>query len=192
MQRKTVVLFTIFILFCSLEYGKTFSISGQAKMILKITSYDKGIANRISDNIIKIGLISPLSNPEMVSKTDEVKKTLLKFKKVKISGHHFDVVKFNFETPGTLESFLTQNKINVLYIMSGDDANLGTISKLCRRYKIFSITNSKRYVEKGLSIGFEINSKGKLEIYSNKKSIKAEQLTLASGLLMISKVLEGN
>ncbi len=184
-----VVMIAIFLFSTSISIAKEFSISGQAKMILKITSYDENIEQRILSDTINIGIVAHKSNEDLIKKTKELESYLLKFKRVKISGLNFKTFNFIYDDAAEIDDFIKSSGISVLYIMKGNDQYITTIYTICRKNRILSLTNSVEYVKKGISIGFEINSTGKLEIYSNINSIKKEKISFSSGLLMIAKVV---
>jgi len=87
-----------------------------------------------------------------------------------------------------LDSLLSLDRVDVLYIAPLRAVNVEQITALSRKYHILTITGVPEYIPAGVSVGVELKG-GKPQIVINTTAAKAEGADFSSQLLKIVKVV---
>ena len=158
-------------------------ISSQAKLLLKVLSYDTNLAER-SGGGIHIAVI----HKEGVDASTIVS-AFLSAGKDKVAGLSVSAQAVPFISVQKLLEIVDKHSFNTLYVHPSTIAALSSIQQVARGKKIVSIGGSKALVEQGVSLGVYMK-KDVPRLVVNERSAKVEGLDLKPAIRLISTIIK--
>ena len=162
----------------------------QADMLIKILGYDRTLLQN-SFEVVRVGIIYEESNAASISEFQGISDNLFDLmsagrtvggKKVTFSGVAFKNSDYFLDTVHNLN-------VNVLYITSGNDANLAYILRTAQNEGILTFSCVPYYLDRGVASGVE-EIDGGLKVVIHLTAAKAQGADFKAELLKISRVIQ--
>ncbi len=89
----------------------------------------------------------------------------------------------------SLHRFISENKVNALYVTPLRAASIWSIADICRKNKVISFTGVHAYVKNGLSVGIASKDEKPI-ILVNLEAAKAEGANFSAQFLKLVEIIE--
>ncbi|OIP38867.1 MAG: hypothetical protein AUK47_10880 [Deltaproteobacteria bacterium CG2_30_63_29] len=159
----------------------------QVLILARALAYDRNLKDKAGD-AVTIALVYKDGDGASKSQMQEISAAIASGKKLRISGLPIKtvVVAFGIED---LDSTLTNEGVDAVYICSGLANDLDSITALTRQKQIASLADDKVYAKQGVSVVVVAEGQ-KASLVINLKASKAEGLDLSSELLELAEVIK--
>jgi hypothetical protein len=159
----------------------------QFPLFLKILTFDRHFKTRVRDEIV-IGILYQKKFRASLNVKNAFLNAVDESSIKTIEGLPIRCVPIEIEDD-TLESALSQNRVNLLYVAPVRAVNVEDITFVSRAKQVVTFTGVPDYVELGLAVG--IGAKGERPlIIINLPAAKAEGADFRSQLLRLAKVIQ--
>jgi len=187
--RVICLICTLIFLWTATSYAQKMAIpiEVQYPLFLKILTFDRNLEERVGDEIV-IGIAYQMMFKGSLKAKEELEKTIKKSPIKEIQDIPIRQVSINMDK-NNLESIISKNEVDILYIAPMRALDMGKITKLSRTKKILTLTGVPDYVESGITVGLSTKG-GKPLIMVNLASAKAEGSDFSSQLLKLAKVIK--
>jgi hypothetical protein len=158
----------------------------QITLLPKILASNKSLSPD-EDNVVKVGI---LYNSE-IRNSITVKNNIVRgFNNKNDNSNPWSItlIPLDISEIENLQYEMRNNNIRVLYITPIRAYDLEKITQICRKEKIITITGVARYLDYGVSVGFDIIN-NKLKISVNLESAKEEGANFSSHFLKIANII---
>lgn len=160
----------------------------QYSLITKILAFDRNLDNRSYEKIV-IGIVYQRKYRVSLLAKEKLEKTFDNSEIKQIANIPIEIKSLDLSDMASLSRFISENKVNVLYVTPLRAASIQSISEMCRKNKVISFTGVPEYVNDGLSVG--IASKGgKPIILVNLEAAKAEGANFSARFLKLVEIIE--
>jgi hypothetical protein len=153
----------------------------QATIIAKVLAYDRSFKNRRSARVGVLVKAEDGSSAELVDAFRGLGPGAAQ-------GTAFVATRRRYKDPADLTSWMTVEKIDVLYVGPGLDGDLESIRGAARQSKAVTVTPVRAFVERGLAIGV-VSRGAKPGIVVNRAAAAAAGMDLDAKLLSLAEVL---
>ena len=160
----------------------------QVLILTRALSYDDGIKGRAGEEIT-IAVLSKAGNQPSDAMSAVMLKAFRAIGGLKVQGLPLKITGLTYTNATALATAVANQKVDVLYICAGLEADLPAIIETTRKNKVVSIGSRQDHVERGLSIGvFPIDAKPTIMV--NHPASKSEGIVFSSDLLRLAKVIK--
>jgi YfiR/HmsC-like len=160
----------------------------QVLILTRALSYDDSIKGRAGEEIT-IAVLAKAGNTASETMSAVMLKAFRAIGGLKVQSLPLKITALIYTNPATLAAAVSIQKVDVLYVCAGLEADLPAIIDTTRKNKVVSIGSRRDHVERGLSIGV-IPIDGKPTIMVNHPASKSEGSTFSSDLLRLAKVIK--
>lgn len=189
MTKKFLYLIILVTLLFSSVHSQTMDIpiETQFPIFLKILTYDRNLQQRAGDGL-NILIVYQKNFRTSFSAYEKIREVLRKIdintiENIPIKYSYLDIDEFS------LQSTITRNKVNVIYLCPLRGVSLESITSLTRERGILSFSGVPDYVDSGIAIGLELKGE-RTQILINLTAAKAERSDFSSQLLKLCKIIE--
>ena len=187
---KRIGLILLIFLWATMSWAQEMAVAVNTQFTLfsKILAFDRNLKTRRHDEIV-IGIVYQSRFRTSLNVKNEILRIAGEYSTRKIEGIPIRYIPIDLGDETDLESAISTNSVNVLYIAPLRVLEIAGITRISRAKRIITLTGVPDYVESGLAIG--IGTKGeKPQILINLAAAKAEGANLSSELLKLSKVIK--
>lgn len=151
--------------------------------------YDKNFGIRTEDTLI-IGILYFPEEPKSMREALKLYKALIAYKSTTPDNPEMSTFLFSCSSISSLESVISIDKIDLLYITSGRKSIIRDATKITQSLKVFSFTSHPDYVAE-CGVSFSVGYKdGRPKIYLNLSSAKAEGADFSSKFLRVANIVD--
>lgn len=162
--------------------------SRQASILTRALAYNKDLKERAGDAIV-LAVLYRAGTQTSETMSNDIYRAFQALESYSIRGLPFRVVRVPYEGPGSLKANIREQGIDVVYVCSGFDSEVGPLVSTTRESKVLSMSGVADYVVRGLSIGvFVVDAKP--TIYLNMGATKAEGAEFTPDFVKVAKVVE--
>jgi hypothetical protein len=159
----------------------------QAAILTRMLNYDRALKSRAGDTVV-IAVIAKPQDRTSAQTQAEMIKAISALLSDKVQGLPLAVVSGDYKDPADLAAWLTQKKVQVLYVAPGLAKELDGIRGVCAEMKIVSVSAVRDFVERGLVAGIVLKE-NRPRILVNLPAATAAGLDLDPKLLALSEVI---
>ena len=160
----------------------------QWSLICKLLPFDRNLTFRSGDKIV-IGIFYQDRYRLSLNVKNEMCETIEKNPDLTIAGLPCKYVALDLGNLDSIDSLVSAEGVNLAYVAPLRAVDLTTITDLCRKSHILSITGVPEYVEQGISLGFGLKG-DKPTILINREASYAEGADFSSQLLKLAKAVK--
>jgi len=163
LRRLTLSFFILCIIvfgtFPVLSQEKTAPVMNQVTYFINILGRARSI-QELAGSGLNIGVVG---TSDAMAQLDEIFTVLSRYKTRKAGAVQIaEIVKITYSDKSQLENEVKSKNIKALFVAPGNSGNINLISQITRFYRILSFTSVGEYVQKGISVGIDENSKLKV------------------------------
>jgi hypothetical protein len=119
----------------------------QAKLFLKICSYDENLPTEV----LRVGIAYPAADTETGS---QIVNTFRSLEKMKVNGRRIETVALGYTKPGDIEAAAKAQSFYGLFVTStASAADIPAIREIAKRNHVFTFGQDDRFVAAGLTAG---------------------------------------
>ena len=171
----------------TLAEDKEVPLNLQLKHLFTALEYDKNFSIRMDDSLI-IGILYFPEEHNSRGEALELYKALKAYKSETPDNLQMSAFLFSSGSISSLESIISIDKIDLLYISSGRKSIIRNVTKVTQSKKVFSFTSHPDYVADcgvSMAVGYKENNP---KIYLNLSSAKAEGADFNAKFLRIANI----
>lgn len=105
------------------------------------------------------------------------------------SGPDARIVEIDYRDPVALQSALTQERIDIVYVTRLRAVDIRDVAAVTRAARTLTCTGVAEYVSLGVSVGIELRD-GRPKILVNRKASRQEGATFTSELLKLARLVD--
>jgi hypothetical protein len=190
-QKFFIAVLLVIIIFANyaLAEDKEVPLNLQVKNLFTALEYDKNFSTRMEDTLI-IGILYFPEEPNSRREALELYKVLKAYKSEPLVNLQMSAFLFSCGSISSLESIISIDKIDLLYISSGRKNIIRNMTKVTQSKKVFSFTSHPEYVSEcgvSMAVGYKDHNP---KIYLNLSSAKAEGADFNAKFLRIANIVE--
>ena len=186
----TLLVVTIFANYTIAE-DKEVPFNLQVKNLFTALEYDKNFSIRTDDTLI-IGILYFPEEPNSIKEALALYKALKTYKSKTLDNLQMSSFLFSCSSISSLESIISIDKIDLLYISLGRKSIIRNMTKVTQSKKVFSFTSYPDYVSEcgvSMAVGYEDDNP---KIYLNLSSAKAEGADFNAKFLRVANIIDEN
>ena len=161
----------------------------QIKNIFTALNYDNNFKTRADDSLT-IGILYFPEEPNSRREALELYKVLKAYKSKALDNLQMSAFLFSSGSISSLESIISIDKIDLLYISSGRKSIIRNVTKVTQSKQVFSFTSHPEYVSEcgvSMAVGYKDNNP---KIHLNHSSAKAEGADFIAKFLRVANVVD--
>ena len=160
----------------------------QVLILARALSYDDEIKSRAGDDV-HVAVVSKPGNGTSEAMAAAMQKAFRGIGTVKVQGLPLRLSTLVYSSGAALASAVSGQRIDVLYICAGLEADLPAIIEVSRKNHALSIGSREDHMVRGLALGV-LPVEGKPTIIVNLGAARAEGAAFSSDLLRLAKVIK--
>jgi hypothetical protein len=161
----------------------------QVKHLFTALNYDNNFKIR-TDDTLNIGILYFPDKTNSRREALKLYKTLKAYKNKEADNLTITTSLFSYDSVRSLESIISIEKIDLLYISSGRKRIIRNVTKITQSRKVFSFTSHPDYVSEcgvSMAVGYKENNQ---KIYLNLSSAKAEGADFSAKFLRVANIVD--
>jgi hypothetical protein len=173
----------------ALAQDKEVPLNLQVKHLFTALEYDKNFSIRMDDSLI-IGILYFPEKTHSRREALELYKALKAYKSKTPANLKMRTFIFSCGSINSLESIISIDKIDLLYIASGRKSVIRNVTKVTQSKKVFSFTSHPEYVSEcgvSMAVGYKEHNP---KIHLNLSSAKAEGADFNAKFLRIANMVD--
>jgi len=175
----------------TLAESKEVSLNLQVKHFFTSLKYNKNYKAK-NDDTLNIGILYFSDKTNSRREALKLYKTLKADKNKEADNLTITTSLFSYDSVRSLESIISIEKIDLLYISSGRKRIIRNVTKITQARKVFSFTSHPDYVSEcgvSMAVGLKDN---KPKIYLNHSSAKREGADFSAKFLRVAEIVDKN
>ena len=173
----------------ALAEDKEVPLNLQVKHLFTALQYDNNFQTRTEDTL-KIGILYFSDKANSRREALKFYKTLKAYKKEEADNLKTTTSLFSYGSVRSLESILTIEKLDLLYISSGRKSIIRNVTKLTQAKQVFSFSSHPEYIAEcgvSMTVGYQEHNP---KIHLNLSSAKAEGADFNAKFLRIANIVD--
>ncbi|MDO9548057.1 MAG: YfiR family protein [Candidatus Marinimicrobia bacterium] len=159
----------------------------QLSLFTKILTFDKNLEQRSSDSLrIAVVYQKLYRHSDNTWEAFFSAAEMLKLRQIK--GIPVLLLPHDLHTTAELREFISEQKINIIYIAPLRAAPVNEITDISRELKVLSLSGVTDYMKHGVSVGLDIKG-DRPEILINQNNASREGADFSSRLLHLAKII---
>ncbi len=130
----------------------------QAKLLLKVLSYDKTLQQRVGKQL-SIGVLFDPDNAVSTAVARDGYTAFHQLRKFTVQGMKVTATMLAYRGGKELAAYMKEHGINTLYVTPGLDDALSTVLRVSRAMESNTITGVEKYVTAGVAVGVVLRGK---------------------------------
>lgn len=163
-------------------------VSVQVPLLTKILSFERNTRSSVTKELVVLVLYQRNFRNSLNVK-NSIEKQLDGKSLPEFSGASAKVLSFALDSDADLRQYLSQHKVNFIYVAPVRAYNINNITSISRSRKILTGSGVVDFINNGISIGIDIKSE-KPEIVINLAAAKQEGADLSSQLLKMARIIK--
>lgn len=161
----------------------------QVPIILKILSFDRNFSRKM-DPALRIAIVYAPQDPVSNQAQRDVARALDQYAAITIKKRPITYISLAYRNAQGLDEIAAAGRVNVFYIMPGNNAHLQALLRVSQTHQITTVTGVPDYVKQGVAVGVGVKKNRKPRLLINLPASKSEGSLFDANVLRLATVLK--
>ncbi len=163
----------------------TVPISLQARLLAKLTAYDRNMPSRAVGGRLRVGILVKRSDPDSVRTGAEMQRVIGEVHD--LAGLPHEEIVLPYESGAALAEAVASKAIAIVYVTAGLEGEVPEIARSLSGASVLTVSAVAGYVPKGIVIGFDAVG-GHTQLSIHLTQAKAQHVAFTGEVLQLMKV----